>query len=303
MKRMYNCCGAAAVILMMASCEKDIDVDVPQQDARLVVNSVNVLGERIKLKLGHTVPILNYTGGVETNIPDALVLLYENEELADTMAYEPDELGYVSRIASKQGHAYRVRVTAQGYPSVEAAAEAPGVVQLRLGYQPNVGFDRFNNVLDGVTAIFTDVPGPTTDYYRLRIIRAGLNFQHYAGGCIESSDPHIENLLDERIGDSRCYSGEGIFCNDRNFDGQSKNIDLRIRHKELESVPDSNGNNSYIMVWLDHISEPYYKYLKTTAYLIRNDTNPFAEPSNAFTNISNGYGIFTVVARSQRNLR
>lgn len=299
----YKWCSAIPIALLMASCEKDISVDVPQQSARLVLNSVNVLGEQIRVRLGHTVPILNYNGGTEPNIPDALVLLYENDELADTLAYSPDEHEYISTITSKPGRAYKVKAAASGFPSVEASTEAPVTVTLGLGYEPNAGTDRFNNRMDRLEATFTDIPGDVTDYYRLRIIKAGLNFQYFAGGCIESSDPDIENLLDETIGDVLCYSGEGIFCNDRNFNGQSKMISLLVNHKELQSVADSNGNNSYIMVWLDHISEPYYRYLKTTAYLIHNNSNPFAEPTNASTNISNGYGIFTIVARSQRNLR
>jgi len=299
----YQLAIVFAGILLITSCEKDIKVDVPQQGARLVLNSVNILGERFRIRLGNTVPVQNYNGNKQPDIPNATIILFENEVPADTLEYHPDEAEYVSEISSRLGYTYKIQAMAPGFPSVEATAETPVTVPMTLGYEPNIATNRFNEQMDGLNASFTDPLQTANDYYRLRIIKAGMTYQYYAGGCIESADRDIENLLDQTIGDILCYSGEGIFCNDRSFNGLPKTVSLLIKHSELQPVPDSNGNNSYIMVWLDHISEPYYKYLKTTAYLIHNNSSPFAEPTNASTNISNGYGIFTILARSQRNLR
>lgn len=290
-------------LLFLLGCQKDLNVDVPQQGPKLVMNSVNILGDRIRVQLSHSVSSIAQSSRDEDNIPDATVILFDNDGIADTLNYYPDEKEYTSDIITMQGHVYRLKAIANGYQPVEATAEVPYPVALGLNYKANAGVNRYNQSMDQFQVTFTDKADIREDYYRIRLIKAGSTFQQYTGGCIETEDPSAENLLDETIGEIKCYSGEGIFCRDQLFNGQTKVLAFFAEHKELLPVVDSAGNSSYIIIQLDHIAEPYFKYLKTTAYVIHNNANPFAEPSNAFSNVQNGYGIFTVLSRSQRNLR
>lgn len=291
------------MMILFQGCQKDLDVAVPQQGPKLVLNSVNILGDRIRVQLSHSVSSVAQSSRDEDNISDAIVILFDNDGIADTLRYYPDEKEYASDITTMQEHVYRLKAIANGYQTVEATADVPYPVTLDLHYKADTGVNRYHQSTDLLRVTFTDKADSREDYYRVRMIKAGSTFQQYTGGCIETSDPSAENLLDETIGEIGCFSGEGIFCRDQLFNGQAKVLALFAEHKELLPVIDSVGNSSYIIVQLDHMSESYFKYLKTTAYVIHNNANPFAEPSNAFSNIQNGYGIFTVLSRSQRNIR
>src|SRR5215217_6711931 len=121
MKRKQNWLLLIIIVLLQA-CQKDLDIDVPQQGPKLVLNSVNVLGDRIRVQLSHSVSSISSASQDEHNIPNAIIVLFDNDGIADTLNYYPDEREYTSDIATIQGHVYRLKAIADGYQTVEATA-------------------------------------------------------------------------------------------------------------------------------------------------------------------------------------
>jgi len=63
-----------------------------------------------------------------------------------------------------------------------------------------------------------------------------------------------------------------------------------------------NGQIQKPYVRVSRITEAHFKFIKSwNAYQMSGD-NPFAEPANVFTNVLNGYGIFTLRTSVRRDL-
>ncbi|WP_410963591.1 DUF4249 family protein, partial [Salmonella sp. SAL4455] len=50
------------------------------------------------------------------------------------------------------------------------------------------------------------------------------------------------------------------------------------------------------------ITEDYFKFVKSYSVYYNSSDNPFAEPSNVYTNVKNGYGIFALLTEAKRDL-
>jgi len=87
--------------------------------------------------------------------------------------------------------------------------------------------------------------------------------------------------------DGRRY-GSRAFLTDESFNGQNREITVR-----------AEGETPAIFVELrfHHISESYYKYELTRSSYNYSD-GFFSEPTQIFSNVNNGYGIFATSASS-----
>lgn len=81
---------------------------------------------------------------------------------------------------------------------------------------------------------------------------------------------------------------------DKNFNGQVKEITLYILSDLLSPLVHRTTNKIYkSIVELHSLTYNYYRYLKSQGSYIDNKENPFSEPAVIYSNVINGYGIFT----------
>ena len=71
-----------------------------------------------------------------------------------------------------------------------------------------------------------------------------------------------------------------------------------MEHESLVQLADSTGQLMPRTVILEHLSDDYYRYLKTSAYSDRTieGGSSLTEPRTPTGNVKNGYGLFTVFA-------
>ena len=88
-----------------------------------------------------------------------------------------------------------------------------------------------------------------------------------------------------------------LVLHDLLFNGQNKALEIELKDFEKDIYIDKDGYfYSYktlsITLYLHNISKSYY-YYRTSLELYENASrNPFAQPVQVFSNISNGFGIF-----------
>jgi hypothetical protein len=113
----------------------------------------------------------------------------------------------------------------------------------------------------------------------------------------------VESISSEDIGQNTCMDSEGIFLRDDLFDGTNKELSLFVNTMYTQKRVFPNGEVVYPEITLYHVSEAYFKYMKSYMFANMNNGNPFAEPTNVYTNVTNGFGIFSIQSIDIREIK
>jgi hypothetical protein len=240
-------------------------------------------------------PTISY---VDTSL--CTITLSENGKEVDTLFYEPTSKSYFSNYLPKSGNQYELTVEKPNFLTAVAhtVAQAPVPIDA-VAVQPKVRRDKDGNWQDELDITFTDPP-TNGDYYLIQFFVGENNLSSYSQSipCINTTDPSIETLTGKGIDDNSCIGGEGIVLRDLYFNGATKKARMFIPADA--TMPVMLGTDSvFLQVELLHISENYFKYLKSTKVNIDNKDNPFSEPVNVFSNFSGGYGVFSISSASR----
>lgn len=294
------------VLIWLASCEKEISVKVPEYTPRLVVNCSGEVNEPIWVSVSKSIGVLNYNGLQNLEVTNATVKLFVNGNYVETLEQNPDSLGlshFFSKTIVQQGNEYRIVISAPGFTDAEATSSVTPFVPFSVERIRNVRITQYGNMQDEIRISFTDAPA-RDNHYMLQLWESyefdtstsqGPYPRYYGGGCINSSDPSIESLGDFSFEENECLYAKEIFISDELFNGRTKELKLYVDTTWGFSHRDSmTGQVFYGKIRLYNLSDAYYKYLKTYNYASNNSGNPFAEPINVYTNIVNGYGIFSL---------
>ena len=263
--------------LVLSSCEKEIDYQIPDPGDKIVVSANLENGETAKIYLSTSVYSMLavdprtddiYTARLFTDDPNSPFELSPQLEVISGF----DSLYFYSapHIIS-EGKSYRIEVSAPNLESITASTIVPAIKQIE-----NVLFDPVSNEL---TFNFKD-NASQDDFYLIEIKASGEDY----GLFFSSADPSL-NFFDFEAdplggsGDGRSYGREAFF-DDNQFQGKSKVISVR-----LEGLDE--GNQFY--VYLHHISESYYRFRLTKQAASANSF--FGEPVQIFSNVIGGYGI------------
>jgi hypothetical protein len=300
---------AASALTVMLSCEKDITVDAPQHEVKLVVNSITGMNMPFTAIVGKTAGILDLTTPESYLVSNAVVLLYENNVVKDTLEFNPTTNRYhaKNKTIAKAGFSYRLTATAPGFNTAEAETTMPANIIIEsISRRLNVRADADSNMYDEVKIRFTD-DAATSNYYMVKFTRPFNNRGdiHYEDMyCMRSLDTDIDRRTDvDPILFEDCIDRE-FMMTDKRFKGPVKELIVFIRNHELEPVSDTVVNRQYKAVAeLKNITADQYNYRKSNGAYHDSEDNPFAEPVLVFTNIQNGYGLFSTYNLSRDTIR
>jgi hypothetical protein len=293
------------------SCEdvfsKDLIINVPPQPDRLVVISNTPAGQRFSVFITKSRDVLaprNNIGGVT----DAFVTLLLGNTVVDTLLYNSASRLYVAKnnTLAVPGLTYTVRAAATGLTTVEGTIQAPPVVPITsLVYRPRFRTTSGGQERDEIRFTFQD-PAVESNYYliRLRIpFNVGNNQIAYNPiFCLYTVDPDAEVNRDD-LGTSydNCIT-DNFVMKDTRFNSRVKEVTLQVNSGELQSV--TVGGVTYLpLIELQAITPEYYRYYKSQKLYESAEGNPFAEPITVYTNIREGYGIFTVHSNAARTIQ
>jgi hypothetical protein len=296
-------------LIFFTACNKDIEVKLPVEEPRLVINSRTDVGEPIHVQVTKSMGVLEYNFEVAL-ITNAAVQLYVDNEPGQVLTYDPAKKYYTSQIKAEPGKKYSVAVTAPSFTEVKASTLVPVAVPIvAIRRVEHVRINNDGQVIDELHITFSDPP-TAGDYYIIRIIEPQKDKYPGTDFNITTTDASVESTASN---DDPLESGgvhlnkRGIVVNDILFNGGKKELVLYCTNELLEPVHTTNSNNEpvtlYATVELLHVTNDYYRYFKSYMVATESYDDGFTQPGNVFTNISNGYGIFSIVHKDEQTVQ
>lgn len=302
----------AAVLLMLAACEKTIKVEIPVKEPSLVVNGRLAKDELLNLKVGKSRGILepSGTGSPEElyTVKTAIPVIFENGVPVDTLVYQASDYAYrtIRNKRVRPGFVYTVKVLAPGFKEVTASSAMPSQsVIAGLQWIKEARVNSYGERMDEITLKLDD-PAGERNFYRVEVWETYGGGVSYPVACLSISDKDVEQTGNETDpGDPEsCYRGDMVLMQDQYFNGARKQLKIYVTSGTLYNYTDPvNHRVIRPYVKLFRITEDEFKYLKSRGVYSFSADNPFAEPVNVHTNVQNGYGIFSVSTMAVDSLR
>lgn len=296
-------------LLIFSSCEKTVIIDVPETEPKLTAHAWVGKGDVIIVQVGKSRHILsphpNYDYLNSYIVKDATVVLYENDVVYDNLVYDANDYKYKSPTGKtiRGGYTYTLKINAPGFKEAEAITVVPTQSTItEVQRVRNAGTNSYGNEVDDITLKFDD---PLEKNFYLIKIYGGYFGSQYPLYCINTTDKDIESMGEvDPFDPEPCFDGDRLLMKDVNFNGNQKQVKFRIESQELQEYTDpTTGRIMRPYIKLYRITEDYFKYIKTLNAFEMNDGNPFAEPSNVYSNLKNGYGIFSAYTVAVDTLR
>jgi hypothetical protein len=298
--------------IAFAACEKTIIVPIPEKDPKLVVHALLEKGDPIVVTVGRSRHILKVPGYQSSGwqdaytVKNAVPIVYENGIAIDTLQYDIPTYTYKSprNKTILDGKVYTIKVTAPGFVEAEATTVVPS--QSVIASVTRVRDARTNssgNTMDEVT-IRLDDPAEK-NFYLVQVFSAGYSSNPgYYIYCINTSDKDVEAIgYSDPTDPENCFDGDNILMRDDNFNGRQKQLKLFIDSDNLRENLGPNGEVYRPYIKVKRITEDQFKYILSYDAYESGSDNPFAEPANVFSNVRNGFGIFTAQTMAVDTLR
>lgn len=287
------------IILTFLSCQPE-KIDIPDTGRKIVINSLVVSDSLMGANITTSAYIIPYSStqyNPFTEIIDAKAVIYENNTFLDSLIlnysykYFPFYYYFLNNYHSKlfypkPGHQYKIKVDAPGKPEATAITTIPNIVKIERIDTSRVIISNpwWKSNVDMVFDIVFNDPANEKNYYL--IFMPGGQFSSF-------QDPAIEEHLN--VG--------GIAFSDKTFNGKQHLTRLIINGKDIGypfmyDVQHPPYPKTVLYFKLYSITEDYFKYIQTLNLFIKNCNNPLDAPSQVYSNVQGGYGIFAGAAVS-----
>jgi hypothetical protein len=268
---------AIIIILLLASCTKVIEIDLPDPPDKLVVNCFFSTGDNFIVHLSHSQNILAED---TTVIKNGDIRLYANDIYLGSLNHIVDGFYSHDTMVARAGVKYKITAAASGYDLVEAEDSAPAVTLLdSVFYDPDPYTDSEGSYYYKMQLFFAD-NSSHRNFYEVNVLRFNDEDEFE---LIRLNGDNEKVIINE--GDEEYYSGLCIFS-DELINGIQYILKLRTSSTLI-------GNRKEMR--LLSVSETFYKYRKSW---IRHSfaqfpdlANPM-EPVTLFSNVKGGFGIF-----------
>jgi hypothetical protein len=274
------------VIYFFSSCQKEIDVKIPDYEQKLVVDGTIEPGEKPVVILTWTAPYFgnqNYSNFQQYFVENAEVIVSDGSA-SDTL-YQPLPgvfPAYTStNLIGQIGKTYTLTIIVNNQTYTAVTTILPAIPLDSLYFKPDL-----NDTLGFLWAHFKDpeVPG---DFYRWFAKRINKDDRFLAP---------FGSATDDKFFNGKEFD----FPNARGMEPNSQNPDDKSDERGYFKKGDS------VMVKFCTIGEKEYRYFRSYYQNLSSNGNPFSAPSTLESNISNGaiglwcgYGTFFKGVRLQ----
>ena len=273
--------------MLFASCDIVVDLDIPEHERVLVVNSILTTDSMINASISHSVGAfdassISYVNNATLEVYEDGVLLGEmNEEVSlsyDSMEELDSIYVYNFNHNPVAGKIYSYEIAHPDYESVRAETTVPAAVKLNVNDVTLLSEQDYEKHYR-VRFSFNDAP--ENNFYRLRLRYHNEYYDRF--DYFESNDASIISSAGVQSDGATFYGDEALF-DDEMFNGNEReiSIDFFVYNKPFEYTLE-----------LTSVSESYYTYIRSLrAHYDNQDQFIFAgEPVQVFTNIENGLGV------------
>lgn len=304
------------IALLNNSCVKVLDYDIPEDEKKIVINSMFASGDTFKVYVNKSMHILDKVRAKYLN--DAVVQLFEGDQLLTEIKGGINGL-YKSYVPLQNGHEYTLIVNSPGLQQVTAKTNIPVPVDIinvdtitEFSVNPNDYYYYTNTLKCDIT--FNDTPN-AENYYELTCLEEHVNevtnyinedsilFEYVRVNepiAFKSKDAVIEqwitgNSFSYHFTDDGYGSGNSIIFSDRLIDGKKHTLQIILF---VPFMNDASMMKRTIDISLKSVTKNYYEYMQILEKHIIAANDPLAEPVLAYTNIENGLGIFSGYSKS-----
>ena len=288
--------------IVASGCEKIIDISVPDQERKIVLNSVLNPDSLISVQLTRSKSVLedNQTVAIE----DAELRLYEDGNFIANLDYSGYSFYKLDDFYPSIEKKYRIEVDHSVLASVDAEVLMPPQVPI-LEVDTSRYQDQDENERYSLNVKISD-PGGVENYYALSLAVTSRVFDWNTQELTDSLETFMIYFHTVEEGESlggdlfnqdvNHFIDDKLFISDGVFDGQDHEFALAIDYYFLEFQSDT----IILDVRLDHIDPSYYYYSVSKQKYYRANGSPFSEPVQVYNNINNGFGILSSYTRSSR---
>jgi hypothetical protein len=304
-KRLLPALFAFTGLVAVFGCEKDLESDIPGAKPQLVVNSLFTLDSVIRIEVSRSA-----SPGQDANIQslrNAKITVFEDEVhvkdfVLDSMyatpfnfsnlpnaSVAPIKLYYhhTTTTTARSGRPYLIEVKFPGLATVTATTTIPRPVRATPVLQ-NLGSALNIDGRPRVKRSFTiDDNGGRENYYGIEVL-AGNAGQEERIAFFSAEKSFSENLtvIEGQHSLGVMYAPEnGVYFGNGKFKGRSETFDIYV-DEQYVYTPYS------IKVRVLTLSKDFFEFATSYQKQKTNSGNPFAEPTQVYSNVENGLGIF-----------
>ena len=279
--------------ILIVSCETTIDYDLPTEPSKIVIDTKLKTGDSVAVVVGTSTYALSSNNPILMDTT-AKVWLYENNvqvsRLTITENPTPRNVRFFfsSNYKLKANQTYKVEASLNGYTTAFGEGISKDSVP--------ISSTQFDSISKNLVLTFQDPP-TKDDYYMITISDDSLNNLYYYSTNDLVLDFFDNSSFDDPFGDGSGNEKYGMngYLSDQYFNGKTKSLSLKIDNV-IKEAP-LYGISYHLQLW--RISKDLYEHQRTKAIAWQSD-NPFSEPVQIYSNISNGYGIVGTVALSSK---
>ena len=283
--------------MLFASCDIVVDLDIPEHERVLVVNSILTTDSMINASISHSVGAfdassISYVNNATVEVYEDGVLLGEMDEQVSYSYNYMDELDstYVYNFNQNPvaGKIYSYEIAHPDYEAVRAETTVPAAVKLNVNDVTLLSEEDYEKHYR-VRFSFNDAP--EDNFYRLRLRNPNAYYDGF--DYFESNDASIISSAGVQS-DGATFDGDEALFDDEMFNGTEKEISIDFfDYKSLWFEEQDDDFETEYTLELTSVSESYYTYIRSLrAHYDNQDQFIFAgEPVQVFTNIENGLGV------------
>lgn len=296
------------MLLFFIACEKQIYLAIDEGELKIVVSGVVNPDSVLIVAVSGSQRLLI---GDDPYAPAPTMIinqikLYEDNQFIGNLEYLDRVFYYLPEFKPQAGKTYRIEVTADERNPASAITSVPEIVPINY-----MDTSRIINE-EGKKAVLVEIqisdPIGQENYYALQIFGIQKYYDWKQDVFVDSLvrryyypkklNGKSDELLDVSFLDVNkdIRLDHKLFFSDQMFDGKDFLMKFEFPKSNLNSIPDS----FILHVELQQVDPCYYKYAVSEQKYRNSLINPFAEPVQVYSNVKDGYGIFTSFNGSSR---
>lgn len=251
------------VLVALASCVKEIQVEVPDNHSKLVVSCHLGGGDDLSVNVSASTPLYEESNGEFKRIENATVKISNDKSNWHLLVYDVNFQMYRLTFSSfpiSEGNTYYLEVSAPDYETVTGEATVPLYKTLNVSLvKMDTVTDQFGDGALNARFRFTDLTGQA-NYY-------GVSAFSFSNGMPT---------------EMRYESAKPWVFSDIQADGKEFVLDFVSSNM--------NGACDSVQLRVFQTDESFYHFHYSMS-MYSGDSNPFAEATPVYSNITNGLGV------------
>lgn len=307
MKPILYTLGAVIAVWLFTACETVVEVELPERNSKLVLNSLFSPDSSLVLTLSASKGILEAgelehvnNGSIEVRGSDGS---YARVSGRGTGTQPLLYYYYHLPLKTKAHVTYTVKASAPGFEEVSATDELPGPVEIDKIDTSTLRF--FDTEEKQVSITFTD-PGNAKNFYETRLYYLIYYPVYDSTGQVIGMAPEVGELPSYISSEGLFSEGidESVFTDDL-FNGSSFTVQLAFDEAIYPQFGDSIPADFpvFLIAELRSASENYYRFTSSYLRYQSSSGDPFAQPVQVFNNVKGGFGIFAGYSASRDTMQ